>query len=146
MQDPTPTLAELTQVVFALRQELTQAVTEGLVEHPHRAVLEQRTAVCPPVWADVGSPWPPGPPRRDAGGGDSTAAPVLLLRALPMRHYSVGSGAAVDQAPQAARRPPKVGGPGARTLGRSERWGPGRGGKPQGAASTCSRTTGSSMC
>jgi hypothetical protein len=47
MQDPTPTLAELTQAVFALRQELTRAVTEGLVEHTHRAALEQRTAVCP---------------------------------------------------------------------------------------------------
>jgi hypothetical protein len=40
-------LSELTQAVFALRQELTQAVTEGLVEHTHRAVLEQRMAVCP---------------------------------------------------------------------------------------------------
>jgi hypothetical protein len=44
---PTPTLQELTGAVFALRQELTQAVTEGLVEHAHRAALEQRTAVCP---------------------------------------------------------------------------------------------------
>jgi hypothetical protein len=42
-----PTLAELTEAVFALRQELTQAVTEGLVEHAHRATLEQRTAACP---------------------------------------------------------------------------------------------------
>jgi Uncharacterised protein family (UPF0236) len=44
---PTPTLQELTEAVFALRQELTQAVTEGLVEQAHRAALEQRTAVCP---------------------------------------------------------------------------------------------------
>lgn len=44
---PTPTLQELTEAVFALRQELTQAVTEGLVEQAHRATLEQRTAVCP---------------------------------------------------------------------------------------------------
>jgi hypothetical protein len=47
MKDPTPTLEELTQAVFALRQELTQAVTEDLVEQVHRATLEQRTAVCP---------------------------------------------------------------------------------------------------
>jgi hypothetical protein len=45
---PQPTLEEVTQVVFALRQELTQAVTEGLVEQAHRALLEQRTAACPP--------------------------------------------------------------------------------------------------
>jgi hypothetical protein len=45
---PQPTLAELTKAVFALRQELTQAVTEGLVEQRHRAVVEQRTAACPP--------------------------------------------------------------------------------------------------
>lgn len=42
-----PTLEELTQAVFALRQELTQAVTEGLVEQTHRALVEQRTAACP---------------------------------------------------------------------------------------------------
>jgi peptidyl-tRNA hydrolase len=42
-----PTLAELTQAVFALRQELTQAVTEGLVEQMHRVLVEQRTATCP---------------------------------------------------------------------------------------------------
>jgi hypothetical protein len=42
-----PTLEELTQTVFALRQELTQAVTEGLVEQAHGALVEQRTAACP---------------------------------------------------------------------------------------------------
>lgn len=42
-----PTLEQLTQAVFALRQELTQAVTEGLVDQAHRAVMEQRTAACP---------------------------------------------------------------------------------------------------
>ncbi len=47
MQDRPPTLEELTQAVFALRQELTQAVTEGLVEQTHRTVVEQRTAACP---------------------------------------------------------------------------------------------------
>jgi len=47
MADRTPSLEELTQAVFALRQELTQAVTEGLVEQAYRAALEQRTAVCP---------------------------------------------------------------------------------------------------
>jgi hypothetical protein len=47
MEDRPPTLAELTQAVFALRQELTQAVTEGLLEQAHRAALEQRTAACP---------------------------------------------------------------------------------------------------
>jgi hypothetical protein len=41
-----PTLEQLTQAVFALRQELTQAVTESLVEQRHQAVVEQRTAVC----------------------------------------------------------------------------------------------------
>lgn len=47
MKAPQPTLEQLTQVVFALRQELTQAVTEGLVEQAHRAVVEQRTVACP---------------------------------------------------------------------------------------------------
>jgi hypothetical protein len=47
VKEPQPTLEELTQAVFALRQELTQAVTEGLLEQAYRAGLEQRTAVCP---------------------------------------------------------------------------------------------------
>jgi hypothetical protein len=47
VKEPQSTLEELTQAVLALRQELTQAVTEGLVEQAHRAALEQRTAVCP---------------------------------------------------------------------------------------------------
>jgi hypothetical protein len=47
MQDRSPTLEELTQPLFVLRQELTQAVTQGLVGHVHRAVVEQRTTPCP---------------------------------------------------------------------------------------------------
>jgi hypothetical protein len=47
VKEAQPTLEELTQAVFALRQELTQWATEGLVEQAHRATLEQRTAVCP---------------------------------------------------------------------------------------------------
>jgi hypothetical protein len=42
-----PTVEELTQGVFTLRQELTQAVAEGLVEQAHRGLVEQRTAACP---------------------------------------------------------------------------------------------------
>jgi hypothetical protein len=44
---PQPTLEQLTQAVFALRQELTQAVAEGLVEQAHGVAIEQRTAACP---------------------------------------------------------------------------------------------------
>jgi hypothetical protein len=47
VKEPQPLLEQLTQAVFALRQELTQAVTEGLVEQAHRAAIEQRTAACP---------------------------------------------------------------------------------------------------
>jgi DNA repair exonuclease SbcCD ATPase subunit len=47
VKEPQPTLEELTQAVLALRQELTQAMTEGWLEQAHRAGLEQRTAVCP---------------------------------------------------------------------------------------------------
>jgi Uncharacterised protein family (UPF0236) len=47
MQDAKPTLEELTQAIFALRQELTHEVTEGLVERAHRVTMEQRTAPCP---------------------------------------------------------------------------------------------------
>lgn len=67
MQAPPPTLAELTQAVFALRQELTQAVTEGVVEQTHRAALEQRTAVCPQC----------GQPLATRGPQDRTVEPLV---------------------------------------------------------------------
>jgi hypothetical protein len=47
VQEPQPTLEQLTQAVFALRQEWTQAVTEGVVEQAYRAAMEQRPVACP---------------------------------------------------------------------------------------------------
>ena len=47
VKESEPTLEQLTQAVLALRQELTQAVAEGLVEQMHRPVVVQRTALCP---------------------------------------------------------------------------------------------------
>ncbi len=47
MPDDTPSLQELTQAVFALRQELTGKITEALVAQRHAPVLHQRTLPCP---------------------------------------------------------------------------------------------------
>jgi hypothetical protein len=47
VKEPQPTVEELPQAVCALRQDVTPAVTEGLMAHAHRAGLEPRTAVCP---------------------------------------------------------------------------------------------------
>jgi hypothetical protein len=47
-QEPNPPVEELTQAVLALRQELTQAVTEGLVAPAPRTAREQRTVGGPP--------------------------------------------------------------------------------------------------
>src|SRR2546430_14167236 len=47
MEDRTPTLEALTQAVFALRQELTHAVTAGLEEQAHRWLLAQHLTACP---------------------------------------------------------------------------------------------------
>jgi hypothetical protein len=47
MNEPQPTLVQLTEVVFRLRQELTQSVTEGLVESPYAAEKEREVAFCP---------------------------------------------------------------------------------------------------
>jgi hypothetical protein len=49
----TPTLEALPPAVLTLRQELTPAVTEGVVAHAPRAALEQRTAGCPPCGQTV---------------------------------------------------------------------------------------------
>lgn len=47
VNESRPTLAQIVQEVFALRQALTGLVTEGLVEQRHADVLAQETAVCP---------------------------------------------------------------------------------------------------
>jgi hypothetical protein len=57
VKDTKPTLEQLTQAVFVLRQAWTPAVTEGLVEQAQRAVMAQRTAACPPcgqMWSARG--------------------------------------------------------------------------------------------
>src|SRR5918994_3081054 len=65
---PTPTLQDLTEAVLALRGELTQAVTEGLVEQRHRVGLEQRTAVCPRCGQALSARGPKGWTVRRLGG------------------------------------------------------------------------------
>jgi len=45
--EKTPTLEELTQEVFALRQELTGMITEVLIERAYSEALEQETMPCP---------------------------------------------------------------------------------------------------
>src|SRR6266511_1166225 len=67
VKEPQPTLEQLTQAVFALRHELTQWVTEGLVEQRHRALLEQRTAACPPC----------GQPLSARGPGERTVETLV---------------------------------------------------------------------
>jgi hypothetical protein len=56
-----PSLEELTQGVFALRQELTGRITEALVEQSHTDMLQQRTLRCPD--GDRLLPARPAPPR-----------------------------------------------------------------------------------
>jgi Uncharacterised protein family (UPF0236) len=61
MPEETPTLAELTHAVFALRQELTGKITEALVAQRHAPVLHQRTMPCPSCQRLL--PARPAPPR-----------------------------------------------------------------------------------
>lgn len=47
VSNDSPSLEELTQAVFGLRQELTGRITEAVVEQSHRHMLQQRTMRCP---------------------------------------------------------------------------------------------------
>jgi hypothetical protein len=47
VKEPQPTLAQLTEVVFNLRQELTRSVTESLLENRYAAEKERKTILCP---------------------------------------------------------------------------------------------------
>jgi hypothetical protein len=59
--DDTPSLEELTQAVFGLRQELTGRITEVLVEQSHAHLLQQHTMPCPDCHRLL--PARPAPPR-----------------------------------------------------------------------------------
>jgi hypothetical protein len=61
MSEDTPSLEELTQAVFALRQELTGKITEALVAQRHAPVLDQRILPCPHCQRLL--PARPAPPR-----------------------------------------------------------------------------------
>lgn len=47
LSEPQPTLMEVTQVVWDLRQSLTGSLTEGIVLHRHQPLYEQAEACCP---------------------------------------------------------------------------------------------------
>ncbi len=82
MKELTPSLEELTEDVFALRQEVTPAVPEDMVKHAHRAALEQRTAACPGVGrhgqtvAPRSAPWRHGWERSGSGVPMFTVSPA----------------------------------------------------------------------
>jgi hypothetical protein len=59
--DDSPRLEELTQAVFARRQELTGKMTEALVEPLHVPIVQQRTMGCPDCHRLL--PARPAPPR-----------------------------------------------------------------------------------
>lgn len=105
VQESEPPLEQLTQAVLALRQELTHAVAEELVEQRHRPVVVQRTAVCPHCGHTAVGTRSSGAHSGTAGGGDPAAASIRLLGTLPARHGPVGRGMAADRAPPATRRP-----------------------------------------
>jgi hypothetical protein len=68
MSDDPPSLAEVTQAVFAMRQELTGRITEGLVEQRHAQVLQQRTLACPHCQRLLAArPAPPRPVHTRVG-------------------------------------------------------------------------------
>jgi Uncharacterised protein family (UPF0236) len=47
LQEPTPTLAQVTETVWNLRQELTGGLTETIVEHAHRGESTRQQTRCP---------------------------------------------------------------------------------------------------
>jgi exonuclease VII large subunit len=47
LQEPAPTLAQVTETVWNLRQELTGSLTETIVEHTHRGECTRQQTRCP---------------------------------------------------------------------------------------------------
>jgi len=73
VKEPKPTLAQLTEVVFTLRQELTQVVTEGLLEQRYAAEQEWERTRCPGC----------GQPLRARGKAERTVE--TMVGALTLR-------------------------------------------------------------
>src|SRR6266849_7303126 len=47
LQEPVPTLAQVTEAVWNLRQELTGSLTETIIEHAHRGESTRQQTRCP---------------------------------------------------------------------------------------------------
>ena len=101
MSDDPPSLEEVTQAVFAMRQEWTGRITEGLVEQRQAPVLPPRTWACPPGQRLLAAR--PAPPRTvpTMVGEVSLARPSVDGRPCQQGFSPV------DEALQrSARRPP----------------------------------------
>jgi uncharacterized protein with PIN domain len=47
LQEPEPTLAEVTETIWALRQQLTGGLTETIIQHTHQGEQSRQHARCP---------------------------------------------------------------------------------------------------
>jgi hypothetical protein len=72
-------LEELTEDVFALQQEGTLAVPKDMVEHMHRAALEQRTAACPGIGKHGQTDASRSVPWRHGWKGSGSCVPMFTV-------------------------------------------------------------------
>ena len=49
LQEPEPTLAEVTEIIWMLRQQLTGGLTETIIQHTHQGEQSRQHARCPRV-------------------------------------------------------------------------------------------------
>jgi hypothetical protein len=87
-----PTLEELTQAVLALRQELTQWATEGLVEQTQRPLLEQRTVACPPCGRMLSARGPVQRPVETLVGAIRLRRPDFYCERCQLGHAPLATG------------------------------------------------------
>ena len=83
LQEPAPSLAQVTETVWNLRQALTGGLTETIVEHAHRGEHTRQQSRCPQCDRLLTGSCSCPAYRRDPGGVGPAGAALFLLSGLP---------------------------------------------------------------
>jgi hypothetical protein len=90
LQEPAPTLAQVTETVWNLRQELSGGLTETIVAHAHRGESTRQQMRCPQCDQCLQARAPVSRTVETMVGAVQIERPLFLLPLLPLRRVSPG--------------------------------------------------------
>ena len=75
-----PILGQVSETIWALRQQLTGGLAETIGDHTHPEAQHRHTYALSHLCAPFVSPRPGASPRRDHGGASNLSGPTSIVR------------------------------------------------------------------